>query len=134
MPIRPQILYIEDDADDVEILAGAFEIVSPDYELLNAINGEEGIKMLRNLHQQQQTPCLIVLDINMPKMNGKEVVVTLKKDETLRHIPVVILSTSRSKMDLMFFEKYQVAMLSKPMSFTDYITVARDLITHCRVN
>jgi CheY-like chemotaxis protein len=131
MQSRPLILYIEDDADDVEILSGAFEIVSPEFELINAINGEEGIAKLKQLVAEENYPRLIVLDINMPKMNGKEVVVSLKKDNLLKNIPVVILSTSRSKMDMLFFDKHRVTMMSKPMSFTDYLSLAKEMVLHC---
>ncbi|MER3463556.1 MAG: hypothetical protein C4329_03175 [Chitinophagaceae bacterium] len=73
------ILYIEDDKDDVEILAGVFEIMSPAHKIINAINGEKGIEKLKELQTLNKLPCLIVLDINTPKMNGKETILALKK-------------------------------------------------------
>lgn len=133
MAKQPIILYIDDDIDDVEILTSAISTIDENFQIINAVNGEEGLKKLNELIAAQQIPCLIVLDINMPKMNGKETVLALNNDPSVKNIPIVILSTSRSNMDQLFFSKQNVIMLSKPMSFTDYIATAKELINQCRL-
>jgi CheY-like chemotaxis protein len=129
---RPRvILLIEDDEDDVEILCDAFETVSKDYKIIHAQNGEEGLEVLHNLVQGNKTPCLIILDVNMPKMDGKEVIAALRRKQSYEQIPVVVFTTSKQPADKEYFHQHGAEMLTKPSSFTDFLEIAKHLLGLC---
>ena len=90
------ILHVEDDPDDVELLQSAFEDIAnlPDVKVIR-----EGHKVLPWLEQQSVLPDVIVMDLNLPKMHGKEILAAIKANDHLRDLPVVILTTSSSKED-----------------------------------
>ena len=89
-----KILFADDDEEDQLILRDAFrEIGFPDtLQFVN--NGEQVIEYLQSLAHSEQMPCLIVLDLNMPKMNGTETLHVLKNTVEYENIPVIIFSTS----------------------------------------
>jgi CheY-like chemotaxis protein len=72
------------------------------------------------------------MDINMPKMDGKQTIVALQLNEDFAAIPVVIFSTSASALDKLFFQKKKVEMISKPFEFERINLVAQQLLTYCR--
>ena len=90
---KPVLLYAEDDVDDFESLQDALEQLTDRYELVQAKNGTEVIYLLQN-GLFQKLPCLIILDLNMPVMDGKEVLSWLKKEEHYKNIPVMVFTTS----------------------------------------
>ena len=126
------ILLIDDDEDDKQLLDRTIKKMGPRYKVLQAENGEEGIKLLNRLKTDQLLPCLIVLDLNMPKMDGKEAFIAIKSDPDLQKIPVTIFSTSSSELDKTFFRKYETPYFVKPVSEKDLTAVASEMLTNCR--
>jgi CheY-like chemotaxis protein len=88
---RKKILLVDDDIDDQEIFLDILKQIEPAIECTVANNGLEAIEIL---FRETDPPSLILLDLNMPKMNGLECLTTLKKDEKLKTIPVIMLTTS----------------------------------------
>jgi CheY-like chemotaxis protein len=125
------VLYIDDDQDDLMLLKEAFQAIDPAYIVLQAPNGEEGIQKLHELQAENQLPCLIVLDINMPKMCGRQTFQHIKSTPPLAHIPIVIFSTSSNPQDKAFFEAQNVAYITKPINFCYLTEVAKQLIHIC---
>jgi CheY-like chemotaxis protein len=118
-----RILLVEDDAVDVMNVQRAFRkrnITSP---LYIAGNGLEAISMLRSTPPQISTERLIILlDLNMPAMNGIEFLQELRSDPNLKSIPVIVLTTSNQDEDLAEAYRLQVAgYLLKPVSFSDFV-------------
>lgn len=91
----------------------------------------EGLDVLTDLMNKKQLPCLIVLDINMPKMDGRETLIKIKSEEKLSKIPIVIFSTSSSQLDKTFFNKYDTAYFVKPINFQELKKTAARLINIC---
>jgi two-component system alkaline phosphatase synthesis response regulator PhoP len=89
---KRKILIIEDDKDIVEMLD--YNLKEEGYETISALNGEEGIKLAG-----KERPDLIILDIMLPIMDGFEVCRTLKNDDTVAHIPIIILSAKSQETD-----------------------------------
>lgn len=85
------IFLIDDDSDDQEIFALALEEIFPSYTCLTAKNGVEALEKLRS---GEVNPDYIFLDLNMPRMNGKQCLAEIKKESALNKIPVIIYSTS----------------------------------------
>src|SRR4051812_35036061 len=96
------ILLVEDSPGDVELTLQAFK----EGKVRNTVGvARDGVQALQYLHHEgpfagEPTPDLILLDLNMPKLNGREVLAEIKQDEALKHIPVVILTTSRAEADI----------------------------------
>jgi CheY-like chemotaxis protein len=126
------ILLVEDDPQDIQLIQSAFEKHNLANEMAIARDGVEALDYLyRREAFSQRTegnPIVILLDIKMPKMDGIQVLRTLKSDENLRCIPVVMLSSSRESRDLK--ECYNLgvnAYVVKPVKFTEFLEVAREV-------
>ncbi|RYY40224.1 MAG: response regulator [Chitinophagaceae bacterium] len=130
-PHSHTILYMDDDQDDLQLLREALNRVGNHYELLHAPDGIAGLELLHGLQSTHSLPCLIVLDINMPRMDGRRTFQALRKDPLLAHIPVVIFSTSNSELDKLFFRGKDVEYITKPIHFDSLVAVAEEMLEHC---
>ena len=126
------ILLVEDDSKDVELTLAALE----ENHLANRIvvleNGEEALDYLyeRGKFEERSggNPIVVLLDNKMPKVNGLEVLKTIKADEKLKLIPVVVLTSSRETPDLVEFYKHGVnAYVVKPVDFAEFMNVIKHL-------
>ena len=126
------ILLVEDDSKDVELTLAALE----ENHLANRIvvleNGEEALDYLyeRGKFEKRSggNPIVVLLDNKMPKVNGLEVLKTIKADEKLKLVPVVVLTSSRETPDLVEFYKHGVnAYVVKPVDFADFMNVIKHL-------
>lgn len=134
MRIDRTVLLIDDDKDDLELLQQALNDIHADHQIIEAHDGVEGLSLLRQLIQKKELPCLIVLDINMPRMDGRQTLIEIKSDKILSGIPVVIFSTSSSALDKTFFEKYDTAYFVKPINVQELKNTASRLIHICYHN
>ncbi|MCW3117905.1 MAG: response regulator [Chitinophagaceae bacterium] len=91
-------LVIDDDPDDCYFFTEAIHKIDASVKCLTAMDGEDALRKLRN--GMERKPDLIFLDLNMPRMDGRVCLAELKKDKALKHIPVIILSTSSSENDI----------------------------------
>lgn len=130
---KQTILWADDDEDDLMMMREVLEQEDQSFEIKEVHNGREAVNYLNHLKQNgQDFPCLIILDINMPVMNGKEALVQIKNDEVLKAIPVVIFTTSKSSLDQLFCQHYGVTMISKPPDFETLRTEVQTLIRLCK--
>ncbi len=114
------ILLVEDDAVDVMTVKRCFKQLQIPNPLLIGGNGEEAVQILSTSTQSQ--PCLILLDINMPKMNGLEFLHYVKSTPSLRKIPVVILTSSKEEEDInRCFELGIAGYMVKPVEYQQFI-------------
>ena len=131
MRFEKKVLLVDDDRDDLEMLEEALKIISTGHSIVEANNGQEALDILTNMLKQGELPCLIVLDINMPKMDGKQTFMKIKEDSNFSNIPVVIFSTSTSMLDRYFFERHRTAYFIKPINFEEFAKTASRMISHC---
>jgi CheY-like chemotaxis protein len=131
MRFERTVLLIDDDHDDLEMLQEALKSIDADHTIVEAHNGIEGLEKLQELAAAETLPCLIVLDINMPKMDGRQTFISLKSDDRFSTIPVVIFSTSSSLLDRTFFEHHKTAYLVKPINFMELARTASSMINIC---
>lgn len=127
-----KILYIDDDPDDQQLFRKAISTVSAHSEIIEAGDGAEGMQHLLLMKEEKTLPCIIVLDINMPKINGRETCIAIKKDEVLSTIPLIIFSTSSSVLDKLFFENKNVVYITKPTQFAHIVDVASTMLKQCK--
>lgn len=103
-----------------------------DHEITVADNGEAGIELLKSA---SSLPELIILDLNMPKINGLEFLSILKQDERLHHIPAVILTTSSNRNDIVQCYRTGIAgYMIKPLKYEDYVANIEKLLAYWSVN
>lgn len=122
---KPNILYAEDDFDDFESLKEALDQISQNQLLLHAKNGQEAISFIENA---TVLPSLIVLDLNMPIMDGKEVLFWLKKSEEYKHIPIMVFTTSSREEDVKLCQKHNCTFFRKPTLYRDLLHVAQIML------
>ena len=117
--LRP-ILIVEDDNVDAMTVERAFGDLKIENSLVHLSNGEEALEYLKN--KGNKKPCLILLDLNMPKMNGIEFLKIIKSDEVLKRIPVVVLTVSREQQDKVESFRLGVAgYVIKPIDYGDFV-------------
>jgi two-component system, chemotaxis family, response regulator Rcp1 len=122
---RPaEILHVDDEADYAEITRECFIIAKQSVNLHRAKDGEQCMAFIRKQGQfaDVPTPDIILLDLNMPRMDGREVLAEISRDPDLRHLPVVILTTSQDEREIL--KMYQLRCSSyivKPLGFEELI-------------
>lgn len=130
MPAPPYILYAEDDLDDLHLVRESFGKLHQHITIQHASNGLEALQVLQKSKEKAELPALIMLDINMPVMDGRQALIHIKQDQDFKDIPVVIFTTSRSFLDIEFAKKWGAHFMSKPTSFSDAETLAHELVRH----
>ncbi len=126
MKQKKPILLVEDDVVDQMTVQRAMKDCSITNRLDIASNGEEALEHLKNSGAER--PCIILLDLNMPRMNGIEFLNVVKKDESLKAIPVVVLTTSKEDNDKIESFKLGVAgYMVKPIDYVRFVDVIKTI-------
>lgn len=121
--IKP-ILLVEDDRVDAMTAERAIKELGIDNRLAQSSNGEEALEYLRD--DTSENPCLILLDLNMPRMSGLELLEIIKQDQCLRLIPVVVLTTSKEEKDRIESFKLSVAgYMVKPIDYHQFVEAVK---------
>ncbi len=124
------ILLVEDDEIETLKLNRAFKKLEYNHNILSAKNGEEALKLCK-----LEQPNLILLDLNMPKMNGLEFLTHLKADDNLKFIPAVIFTTSNNHQDLIRAYEIGVAgYIVKPLRYEKYVAQIKNIIEYWEIN
>jgi chemotaxis family two-component system response regulator Rcp1 len=124
------VLLVEDISGDVRSTVDAFRDANPSVRLHVAKDGNEAMAFLgrEGVHAQAPRPELILLDLSMPKMDGREVLALIKKDESLKMIPTVILTTSDADSDIVNCYKLQAnSYLCKPVELAAFETLVKSI-------
>jgi CheY-like chemotaxis protein len=125
------ILYIDDDPDDREILCSAVKEMSSE---VNVIEAENGIKALDYLNKAKNTghlPCLILLDLNMPMLDGKQTLVRIRQDDSFEKVPVIVYTSSNNPNDKIFFDRQGVLLITKPPNILFLRKIVERLLNYC---
>lgn len=121
-------LLIDDDIDDIEIFGIAIDELGKDIKCFTAIDGAEALKMLGN---ENFVPDYIFLDLNMPRMNGKQCLIEIKKIPRLAQVPVIMYSTSSSQRDVDETKKLGATFfLTKPSTISSLTEILGDVFSH----
>ena len=125
-----EILLVEDDPGDVLMTQEAFEEHKVRNRLTVVSDGAEALSYLRRegRYADAVRPDLILLDLNLPRRDGREVLAEVKKDEELGRIPIVVLTTSAADEDIMrSYQLHANAYVTKPVDFDRFIDVIRQI-------
>ena len=118
-----EVLIVEDNPADARLMIEAFDCFA---DKCNVKVAEDGVKASDYLHKRGEyndckTPHLILLDLNLPRKNGRELLVEIKKDNNLKLIPVIILTTSNDEGDVcVAYSNYANAYIAKPTDFDEF--------------
>lgn len=116
------ILLVEDNEGDILLTVEALEEGRIANVISVARDGQEAIDKLEESFQNGQLPDLVLLDINLPKLNGHEVLEQLKQNEHFKHVPVIILSTSSSEMDILkSYKNHANCFITKPVEIDEFV-------------
>ena len=129
--MRNAILLVEDNPNDEKLTLRAFKKSNIENEIVTARDGEEALDYLLGTDQTQEAralPALVLLDLNLPRVSGLEVLRRLRADERTKHLPIVILTSSKEDEDIV--NGYALganAYVRKPVEFSQFIDAARTL-------
>ncbi len=126
------ILLVEDNLIEIMKMKRAISLLNLNHKLYEAENGEEAIKFLEG---KSNTPDIILLDLNMPRINGIEFLKILKQNGDFKHIPTIILTTSCNQKDLL--ECFKIGMsgyVLKPLKYEDYVKKIEAVLNYWSIN
>lgn len=130
MQMQQWLLLIEDDCLDAAIMRRSLRQLNIPHELVHRTDGEEALECLRGC--SRNPPCAILLDLNMPRMNGREFLERIKADTSLGTIPVLVVTTSCAAEDIeACFRMGAVAYIRKDCSFEVFVESMRSLVRYC---
>ena len=122
---RP-VLLVEDDTVDAMTVRRAFRDLKVTNRLVHARDGEEALEYLGD--SSNEIPCVILLDLNMPRMNGTEFLQIVKDNSSLKHIPVVVLTTSNEQRDVMeSFRRCVAGYMVKPVDYCKFVEAIKTI-------
>lgn len=128
----PAILLVEDDDDDAMLTEMAFRQAHVSNPLVRARDGVEALAYLfrtgEHAERVDDPPAIVLLDLNLPRMNGLEVLEAIRRDERTRHVPVVILTSSDEESDrLAAYDRHANSFVRKPVEYERFVDAAREL-------
>ncbi|MDP5078303.1 MAG: response regulator, partial [Nonlabens sp.] len=127
-----KVLLIEDDTIEVMKMHRALSTFEEKHTIIEADNGEKALSILE---KRDQLPDIILLDLNMPKINGIEFLTILKNDDSLKYIPTIILTTSNNQRDLLACYNLGIAgYVLKPLKYEEYVDKIYRLLSYWSIN
>lgn len=125
-----EVLLVEDNPADVRLTQEAFKDGRVLVNLTVAVDGVEALDILQRTgpHADKARPDLILLDLNLPKKNGREVLEQIKADDDLKRIPVIVMTTSKAEQDI--YKAYNLnanCYVTKPVDLDDFLNVVRSI-------
>lgn len=120
---KPVLMLVEDNPADVRLAQEVLRLADFPHQLVVARDGEQALQMLRRApgYERTPSPALVLLDLNLPRRDGREVLREIKQDPQLRRIPVLVLSTSKSDADVAAcYDAHANAYLTKPVDIAEF--------------
>ncbi len=127
---KAEILLVEDNAADVRLAEEIFKEGGLSFNMQVARDGEQALQMLRRVGEYGDLtmPDFVLLDLNLPRMDGREVLAEIKKDPVLKRIPVMVLSTSNAPRDVLTCYELQAnAYICKPIDLDEFIELVESI-------
>lgn len=127
---RIDILLVEDNEGDILLVKEALELSENNYNLHVITNGEQVMDYLkqRGEFKDKRLPDLILLDLNLPRKNGKDILRDIKSDSDLEVIPIIIFTSSNAESDIVSCYKLKAnSYVNKPADFLDYVNVIKNI-------
>lgn len=131
LPPKSLVLYADDDPDDLELIRDAFSEFAHTIELVSFENGVELLDYIEQLQPFQPAPCLFILDINMPRLDGKETLARIRNMDAYADVPAVLFTTSTLPSDAAFARRLNAGFVTKPLHVRQIHKIVDQIIDHC---
>ena len=131
LPPKSLVLYADDDPEDIELVSEAFQSYAQNVELMTFADGIELLNFIEAVDPLHLAPCLFIIDINMPRLNGKETLRRLRRIETFAEVPAVLFSTSSLPADAVFAKNFNAGFVTKPLHTSQVHLIIDEIIEHC---
>ena len=131
LPPKSLVLYADDDPDDIELVSEAFSLYSRNVELLTFRDGIEMLNYIESIDPLQPIPCLFLIDINMPRLNGKDTLRRLRTIVEFSEVPAVLFTTSTLPSDEVFARNFNAGFVTKPLHTNQVHHIIDQIIDHC---
>jgi CheY-like chemotaxis protein len=131
IPPKYIVLYADDDPDDVQLVTESFDKYANNVEVVAVENGEDVLSYLEQISPLDPSPCLIILDVNMPMLTGKDVLLRIREMQRYNGVPVILFTTSSMPMDMAFAKKYNAGFITKPLTASQMASITNEFIEHC---
>jgi CheY-like chemotaxis protein len=131
MPFTSAILCVDDDEDDLFFIKEIIESQGHSFEIRQARNGWDALKYLEESVKKDQLPCLIIMDMNMPGMDGRQTISKIKDNEQLVRIPIVVFTTSSHAEHQKYFESRGIRFITKPFDYKVFTKEIINLLAYC---
>jgi CheY-like chemotaxis protein len=128
---RNVVLYADDDTDDLQLVQDAFAEFANEVEVVTVSDGGQALSFLEKLEASDRLPCLIILDVNMPVIDGKQVLKQLRTMDRFTEVPVVLFTTSSLPADKDFADRYKAGFITKPLHYRQMEQITDEFIGHC---
>lgn len=126
------ILLIDDDIDDLLLLKEALLSIDNNCSVLTALDGNKALAGLKETRDNnKRLPNLVVLDISMPIMDGRQLLAILKNEEKLKDLPIVVLTTSSNISDINYCKQFDIELITKPFELSQLYKIAEKLLSYC---
>lgn len=130
-PTKQVLVYADDDDDDLQLVRDAMSPYEDLIELCLFKSGYEAHSFLMEIERQGEKPCLVILDINMPGLGGKEILPKLRSSPFFDEVPIILFTTSSMQHDYSFALQYNAGFITKPMTYRQMDVIADEFLSHC---
>jgi CheY-like chemotaxis protein len=131
MAFIPVILCVDDDEDDLFFIKEIIEAQGHSFVIEEARNGWDALKYLEKGLKKNELPCLIIMDMNMPRMDGKQTIGKIRESEQLSKIPIVVFTTSSNIAHQKYFEDQGIRFITKPFDYKVFTKEIIKLLAYC---
>lgn len=128
MNVKPLFLLVDDDPDDLMLLKDAIHSIDKTILIAEALDGRSALNYLKESKDQASLPSLVILDINMPVLNGRELLAIMKGGNQLKQVPVVVFTTSSYPGDVDYCKQFDVELITKPFGMKELVEISKKLI------
>jgi CheY-like chemotaxis protein len=130
-PTKPVVVYADDDEDDLQLVSDA---LSPYVDAINVrvfASGSSAYAFLLDMEKKGEKPCLVILDINMPGMGGRELLSILRSIPFFADVPVLLFTTSKAQQDYGFALRHNAGFITKPTTYQQIALVPEQFLRYC---
>jgi len=131
MRFSTTILCVDDDEDDLLFLREVILSQPHTFNIKEVNNGQEAMNYLNECLAKGVLPCLIIMDLNMPKMDGKQAIGKIREQEGLVSVPIAVFTTSSRVADKKYFEEQGIFFITKPYDYDVFKTKVADILRYC---
>ena len=130
-PTKHFLVYCDDDEDDLLLVKEALSPFDSSLAVYLFVSGQEAYDFLLEAERKEQKPCLVILDMNMPGLSGRELLPILRSLSFFDDVPIILFTTSSSQHDHRFALTHNAGFVTKPVTFTQMELIAEGFLSHC---